>query len=73
MSNTNNRICISRKIKTITHIEHIAGHLIQDSKQGITGIISDETLSQLHAIADPHKVIQNKDLAVLLEKNNFRR
>ncbi len=71
MSNTNNRICISRKIKTIRHIEHIAGHLFQDSKQGISGIIPDETLSQLHTIADPHTIIQNKELAILLEKNKL--
>ena len=71
MSNTNDRICISRKIKTITHIEHIAGNLIKESKQGISGIIPDETLSQLHTIDDPHKVIQNKDLAILLEKNKL--
>ena len=71
MSKTKDRLCTSRRNKTAKHIERIAGHLIEGTNQGITSIISEETLAQLHTIENTHEVIQNKDLAILLEKDKL--
>ena len=65
------RICGTRAYKNAQYIKHIASHLIQDSKQGITGIIPFETLNKLHTTPNPAGVIENKELAILLEKNKL--
>ena len=65
------RICATRAHKNAEHIKRIASHLIKDPKQGITSIIPAETLAKLHTISNPQEVIQNKELAILLEKNKF--
>jgi hypothetical protein len=57
--------------KNAEHIKRIASHLIQDPKQGIISIIPFETLMKLHTITNPREVIQNKQLATLMEKNKI--
>jgi hypothetical protein len=67
----NGRICTTRAHKNAEYIQRIAAHLITDPKQGITSIIPAETLAQLHTITNPREAIQNKELAILLERNKL--
>jgi hypothetical protein len=63
------RSCATRTHKNARYIRSIASHLIQNKE--VTSIIPADTLAKLHTISDPHKVIKNKELATLLEKNKI--
>jgi hypothetical protein len=67
--NLSNTDCGTRAYKNAEHIRRIASHLIP--KQGISSIIPAETLAKLHTVMNPGEVIENKELAILLERNRL--
>src|SRR5215472_14413740 len=68
---SNVRICTTRAHKNAAHVKRIASHLIKDPARGVNSIIPAKILAKLHTITKPSEVIQNKDLAMLLEKNKL--
>ena len=67
--NLSNTDCGTRAYKNAEHIRRIASHLIP--KEGISSIIPAETLANLHTVMNPSEVIENKELATLLERNRL--
>lgn len=66
LSNTD---CGTRAYKNAEHIRRIASHLVP--KEGISSIVPAEPLAKLHTVMNPSEVIENKELATLLERNRI--
>jgi hypothetical protein len=67
--NISNTDCGTRAYKNAEHIRRIASHLIP--KEGISSIIPTEILAKLHTVTNPSEVIENKEIATLLERNRL--
>jgi hypothetical protein len=71
-NNMQGRFCMTRGIKNANHIQLIAPDLVSRAGPvGITGLIAPNTLVKLHTVHEPYRVVKNRELAQLLERNKL--